>query len=46
MYVSEEGGFPSTLPLVSFYTSVFSLDICSFDSFTIQLVCIKTSTFY
>jgi hypothetical protein len=38
--------FPSTSPLVSFYTSVFSLDICSFDSFTIQSVRIKTSTFH
>jgi hypothetical protein len=33
-------------PLVSFCTSVFSSDICSFDSFTIQSVRIKTSTFH
>jgi hypothetical protein len=38
--------FPSTSPLVSFCTSVFSSDICSFDSFTIQSVRIKTSTFH
>jgi hypothetical protein len=44
--LSEGGGFPSTSPLVSFCTSVFSSDICSFDSFTIQLVRIKTSTFH
>jgi hypothetical protein len=44
--VSEGGGFSSTLPLVSFCTSVFSSDICSFDSFTIQSVRIKTSTFH
>jgi hypothetical protein len=45
-YVSEGGGFSSTSPLVSFCTSVFSSDICSFDSFTIQSVRIKTSTFH
>jgi hypothetical protein len=44
--VSEGGGFPSMSPLVSFCTSVFSSDICSFDSFTIQSVRIKTSTFH
>jgi hypothetical protein len=44
--VLSEGGFPSTSPLVSFCTSVFSSYIYRFDSFTIQPVCIKTSTFH
>jgi hypothetical protein len=43
--LSEGGGFSSTSLPVPFCTSVYSSDICSFDSFTIQSVRIKTSIF-